>query len=138
MKRRKSKKHRQKRQSSNPSTKQHQGYIWIYHIILQNTLQNMISESDIVKNWGYKLLTQHVKLTNAYFHFLLQMHAVSLLSESNNHHPVNKFRILKTFSVTEVRVDTTCLQHKHQILLQYTYKQVHEGLVVREDFVLVL
>jgi len=82
---------RQKRQSSNPSTKQHQGYIWIYHTILQNRVQSMISELDIVKNWSYKLLTQHVKLTNAYFHFLPQVNAVSLLSESNNHQPVNKF-----------------------------------------------
>ena len=80
-----------KRHSSNASTKQHQGYIQIYHTILQNRVQNMISEPDIVKHCSYKLLTQHVKLTNAYFHFLPQVHAVSFLSESNNHQPVNKF-----------------------------------------------
>jgi len=106
----KSKKHKQKRQFSNPSTKHHQGDIWIYHVILQNSVQHMIYEPDIVKNSSYKLLIQHVKLTNAYLHFLPQ---VSLLSESNNHQPVNKFLILKTFSVTEVRANTMCFRHKH-------------------------
>jgi len=51
----------------------------------------MIYEPDIVKNQSYELLTQHVKLTNTHFHFLLQVHTVSLLSESSNHLSVNKF-----------------------------------------------
>jgi hypothetical protein len=96
------------------------------------------SEPDIVKNWNYKHLTRHVKLTNANFYFLPQVHTVSLPSKSNIHQLVNKFWILKTFCITEVKVDTSCFWHKHWISLQYSYKQVHEDLVVREVSVLVL